>query len=258
MERNLKTQTKMKVNQNQNGSVFFYILLAVVLFAALAFTVSRSIRGSGSSTLTERQAEIAASEIMDYSAQISREVDRIRRNNISETDIDFFSEKFLKHTSNPSLWNQNPNCSSDECRVFHSAGGKMHETIFENYATPLSLPFSSSYPKGGHPSFHRVSVETAGTDAEDLIMNIVSIKQEVCEKINEKLGVPAPYDMNREQWLSFGSTAWGAISNGYWNFNETKSSQPLFEEATEMQGQTHGCYDVADYGITYYRMLIER
>lgn len=238
--------------------MFFYILLAVILFATLAYTISRSIRGNASNALTQRQAEIAAAEIMDYGAQVAREVDRLRRNNISETDIDFYADKFLKHTPTASRWNPNPNCSSDDCRMFHSAGGKMHETTFEDYANPLGLPFSSSHPKGGHPSFHRVSVETAGTDAEDLIMNIVNIKEEVCNIINSKLGVPNPYDMDREQWLSFGFTAWGATSNGYWNFSDTKSSQPLFEESTEMQGQTHGCYHVAGYGITYYRMLIER
>lgn len=134
----------------------------------------------------------------------------------------------------------------------------MHETIFENASDTLGLPLSTSHPKGGHPAFFRVSVENAGTDAEDLIMNIIKIKEEVCNIINKKLGVPEPLSMAREQWLSFGRTAYGAASNGYWNFSETKSAQPLFEEATEMQGQAHGCYNVAGYGITYYRMLLER
>ncbi len=248
----------MKAKTNQNGSVFFYILLAVVLFAALAFTISKSLRGTTSNALTNRQAEIAASEIMDYSAQIARQVDRLRRNGISETDIDFFSDKFLKHTPSPSQWNPNPNCADNECRIFHSAGGKMHETTFENFANTLGLPFSSSHPKGGHPAFFRVSVEGAGTDAEDLIMNIINIKEEVCNTINAKIGIPEALSMPREQWLSFGSTAWGATSNGYWNFSETKSTEPLFEEATQMQDQSHGCYHVAGYGITYYRILIER
>lgn len=248
----------MKANHGQSGSVFFYILLAVILFAALAFTLSRSLRGTNTSAMSERQAEIAAAEILEYSAQIAQEIDRLRRNGISETDLDFYSEKFLKHTASPSRWNPNPNCADNSCRVFQSAGGRMHETIFEDYATPLTLPFSSSHPKGGHPSFHRVSVENAGTDAEDLILNIVNLKTEICNIINKKIGVPAPLDMPREQWLSFGYTAYGSASNGYWNLSDTKSAQPLFEEATQMQGQPYGCYHVAGYGVTYYKMLIER
>lgn len=248
----------MTANTSQKGSVFFYILLAVVLFAALAFTVSRSLRGTTSNALTDRQAEIAASEIMDYSAQIAREVDRLRRKGISESDIDFESSLFSRHsTSPPTPWDANPNCASASCKVFDSAGGKMRETTFEQYATPHTLSTSNAVPRQGHPTFYRVSVLGHGTTAEDLTLQIIRILDTVCAAINDKLNLLAPTTITAEAAGSSGQTAEGG--DGYWNFSDTQTTEPLLDEATTIQGETQGCVRIGgDYGNVYFRILLER
>ncbi len=245
-------------NKTQTGSAFFYILLTVVLFAALAFTVSRSMRGSSTSTITDRQAELAASEIMAYSAQIAREVDRLRRKGISESDIDFSSDIFSRHQSTtPAPWDANPNCTDDTCRVFSSQGGRVRETTFESAADEHTLGFSTTLPRHGHPAFYRVSAVGSGTDAEDLVLEIIHLNNTVCEVINQKLNLPAPATLTPEASNSQGKTA--TSGDGYWNFENTLTSEPLFDEATELQGKVSGCFtQTGGYGNIYFTILIER
>lgn len=248
----------MTMKHNQRGSVFFYILLAVVLFAALAFTVSRSLRGNSTNALTQRQAEIAASEIMDYSAQIARAVDRVRRKGVSESDLDFSSNLFSRHASSPpNVWDANPNCADIQCKIFDSAGGKMAETIFESYAIEHTLGFSDDVPRHGHPAFYRVSALGHGSDAEDLVLHIIRIRDSICSAINDKLNLTAPATLSQEAAGSSGQTAEGG--DGYWDFEETETSEPLFDEAVNMQGQLQGCFRMGgDYGNVYFRVLLER
>ncbi len=248
----------MRAKRTENGSVFFYILLAVVLFAALAFTVSRSLRGSNTNALSERQAEIAANEIMDYSAQISREVDRLRRKGISESDLDFSSNLFSRHSASPpSSWDINPNCGSTECKIFQSAGGKMHETTFEQYATEHTLPTSNTIPRHGHPAFYRISALDHGSVAEDLTLQIIRVRDLVCAAINEKLNLGTPSTLTQEAAGSSGQTAEGG--DGYWNYSDTQTTEPLFDEATALQGKVQGCVRMGgDYGNVYFKVLLER
>ena len=51
---------KVRCN-SERGSMFFYIMLGVVLFATLAFTVSRGMRGSQTNAMSDRKDELAAS-----------------------------------------------------------------------------------------------------------------------------------------------------------------------------------------------------
>lgn len=242
----------------EKGSAFFYILLAVVLFGTLAFTVSRGMRGQQTKAMSGRKAELAASEIMTYSAQVAQRVDSIRRKNISESDIDFASSKFSRHNAAPPApWAENPNCLDTRCKMFASQGGTLRESTFENYVSSLTLSWSNNYPRQGHPAFYRISALDVGTDAEDLVMEIISLKDEVCAAINKSLALPSHETMDEEAAGSSGTTA-QSTSTGYWDFSNTQTSEPLFDEAIELQGKTQGCYRQNGYGNTYFKILIER
>ena len=67
---------------SERGNVFIFILLGLVLFAALSFTVARGFRSDTTSQMTDRQAELLATEIITYGQQMERTVNRLRRNGL--------------------------------------------------------------------------------------------------------------------------------------------------------------------------------
>ena len=56
----------MKTNRKtgESGNAFLIVMLGIALFAALAFTVSRSMRSDNTSRLSQREAVLAAADIL--------------------------------------------------------------------------------------------------------------------------------------------------------------------------------------------------
>ncbi len=159
---------KMNSKYNkQRGSVFFYILLGVVLFGALAFTVSRGMRGKQADTMTDRQAEISASEILDYAQKLGHAVDKLRRNGCSENEISF---------ENPLIGGYiNANSPVDKsCHIFEPEGGNHR----------LNHP-----PKYGD-SWHFIrflAIPSFGAGGYDGTAILKNINEKLCKTINKEL-----------------------------------------------------------------------
>ena len=114
-----------KPRDTQKGSAFFYILLGVVLFGTLAFTVSRGMRGQQTEAMSDRQAELAAADIIAYGQKIMRAVDKLRRKGCSENEITFEDNNSISKKTNGTAFDYtNPNSPGDfSCHVFHESGG---------------------------------------------------------------------------------------------------------------------------------------
>ena len=170
--------------RSERGSAFFYILLGVVLFGTLAFTVSRGMRGQQTSAMSERQAELAVSELLDYAQKIEHTVNRLRRNGCSENEISF-DNSFAAGYSNANSPVDN------SCHIFHQNGGGI------NYKTPNGNSLDQSQQGVGIHygvyQFHGLSqVENVGTDCgltncTELTVMVLNLKESLCRKINEKM-----------------------------------------------------------------------
>jgi len=172
---------------SEKGNVFLFILLGVVLFGALSFSVARGFRSDTSTSLSARQTELVASEILNYAARIERTINRLRRNGCSENDISFENPYYPASTVN----NRAP--SDQSCHVFEPEGGS---------ATYLQIPeqwllSTSNYPSVTHTTTghgHTVFIGSAKVtdlgdpDAADVMLVIPWLKDNICEKINDKLG----------------------------------------------------------------------
>ncbi len=164
----------MKINHKYNkeqGSVFFYILLGVVLFGTLAFTVSRGMRGQQTDSMTDRQAELIASELQDYAKKVASTIDKLRRRGCSENEISM---------ETPAGLNINANAPIDKsCHVFEPAGGNI---IF---VTPNKGVSNNSFWRAS--SFSNVG--GIGTGAVDLLLYLPSVNKKVCEVINKSANI---------------------------------------------------------------------
>ncbi|PCJ99155.1 MAG: hypothetical protein COA45_06860 [Zetaproteobacteria bacterium] len=156
---------------SEKGSALFYILLAVVLFGALSFTVARGMRGSQTSTLSSRKAALAASGILDYAQKIQRAIDQVRRKGCSENNISM---------ETPDGLNINPTAPINKsCHIFSPLGGNVTWSIPQDGVGDNSFWRASSHS----------NVQNIGTAKADLLLYLPSIDKTVCEKINKSANI---------------------------------------------------------------------
>lgn len=230
------------------------------MFAALSFTMSRGFRSEGTSKLSQRQAELAASEILNYAQSISRGVSRVRRKGCSESEISFNNHQGLSQTTDGTPYDYtNPNAPSDNsCEVFHPNGGAVKaKLISRDFAVP-----TSSVPGGimAPDSFvvQSVRVVGVGTDTgaagSELAIKIGRLKKEVCMRINDKLGITNPSDAPPHDVQGCDSDIYrGTFAD---------CAEPSGNEVTALQEKTSFCSKVFNSSDDIYywhtQILIER
>ena len=168
------------------GNVFMFILLGVILFAALAFVMSRGFRSDTTTAMSQRQAELLAVDILSYGQRLERAVGTLQRKGISESDISFFNEAIAGYDHIPA--------EGDSQKVFHPSGGT---------ATWKSPPPKANDGSAWHFTGHScvTGIGTGGTGCaanavgtdEDLIAVLPNVNATVCAAINKRLGIdPMP------------------------------------------------------------------
>jgi len=172
--------------QAEAGNVFMFILLGVVLFAALAFTVSRGFRSDTTSAMSARQAELAATDILNYAQRMERAVNRLRRKGTSESDISFDDVALTGFNHTPAV--------ADNDKVFDASGGNIR------YSPPVAnANDGSDWHFTGRTCIAGIGSGASGCDSdadtsnEELLMVLRNVNQSVCEEINGSLdiaGVP--------------------------------------------------------------------
>ncbi len=235
------------LRQSERGNVFIFILLGLVLFAALSYTVSRGFRSDTTSQMTERQAELTASEILTYAQQIERTIDRLRRNGCSENEISFENDDTAIYTF----------ATRDECKVFHEAGGKMRPWSLRDELGGADIFASySPYLIGG--SFF---IQDAGSANADLILYIGMVNPTLCQAINNKLGVDntgggLPYSPGTHIQSPF-IGVFGDLSEPPPSWASWSNSEP------DLVGHMSACTDYRDRNPSvglqiFYHLLIAR
>ena len=176
---------------DQSGSIFFYILLGVVLFGALAFTMSRGMRSQSTEALTKRQIEIAASELLGDAQTLERGVDRLRQNSISESDLCFAHDSISN--INKTAYETISACGSDENKLYRPEGGGV--SFFPVPADWLESVHTTHQGYGEWIFSNENAVAGLGSGAlntassVELIAHVNHLKEAVCAAINKELGI---------------------------------------------------------------------
>jgi hypothetical protein len=166
---------------HERGNVFLFIMLGIVLFAALTFTVSKSFQNqTTTSNLSKKEAMLAASDIMSYAQSVERGVNRVRRKSTSESDISFSYESgstFEHGTPQP-----------DRNNVFKTAGGGATwktPQAGSNDGSPWFFTGETCIQDLGTGG---ATCNTSGND-EELLIVLPNVDTVVCDAINERLGI---------------------------------------------------------------------
>lgn len=177
--------------QNQRGNILFLILLAVVLFAALAYAVTSSMRGGGKDVSSEN-AQAAAATIMQWFSGLDATVLRMNvSQDIKYEDISFVYDAKAYGGAPVSNYMNNSRCTSDTCRVFKPTGGDMQPADFSKWGVkdPTGATTSSLHP--GLIVLQVMQWPGAGTDKNDIVLWLYFMAPEICTAINEKTGITA-------------------------------------------------------------------
>ena len=251
MKATSQLNTSVSARSKERGSALFYILIAVVLFAALSYTVSNMMRGDSSAEMVgEERAKVLASEILNYGRAVRTAVQDMRiSNGCADTDISFENNEVSGYTNT-------------SCQVFNPAGGDV--TYIAPIADILDSEFEGEFSYGNlyfNGSNEIVGVGTTCGDIScmDLVMFIPYVKEEVCRAINESLGVTSAGDaVPSEGVIAF----WpGEEFDGV--YGASTIDRVIGDDAPVLANQPVGCLFLDEAGHPYetnffYQVLIAR
>ena len=180
-----KKQTH-KIKTNQKGNAFLIVLLGIALFAALAFTISRSMRSDNTTRLSQREAVLAAADVLDYAQQMERAVNKLRRRGVSENDISFVNDYAAGYEHTPNQLNEN--------KIFNISGGGINWIDPTPGVDQNMLPYVDASVRLNEWMFSgRNTLPGLGTaNGKELLLALHFVKKEICLKINDRLGIDNP------------------------------------------------------------------
>lgn len=149
-----------------------YVLIAIVLFAALSMTIGRQTDTSEADDLDDGKAELYATQLIAYATQAKSAVDQMLFTGAQIGDLVFTLPSEAGFNTAPTLY-----------KVYHPDGGGLNpgtlrsETIDQNIADPVAGWYLGRFN----------NVEWTRTTGTDVILVAFQIKKSICEKINEKI-----------------------------------------------------------------------
>ncbi len=155
-------------NYKESGNAFVYILIAVVLFAALSFVLIRQEDSKETGVLTPDTARIIATQMISTAAEVKGGLDQMVFAGTHPSEFGF--EK-------PSAFGAAPHYD----KVFHPDGGGISLPSFPVNALP-SVALAS--PVSGWYLGRFNNVGWTDSTNHDVILTAYGINQMVCQEIN--------------------------------------------------------------------------
>jgi hypothetical protein len=217
------TRARIIYRPKERGNALFLILIAIILFAALAYAVTRSTTGNNNAVSEKNETLYAQyAGIMNLAAT---EVTRLMLRGCVLSD--FVGSSNMVAPSNTA------------CAFYANHGGPFPYT--RSFVDPATQPILL---------FSKTAVPDIGTSAEDVVGNIPlwggEGQRSLCDLINLKNGITYVPDMNNDSFYENGSANDMGLTSG------ASLSAPF-------AGKSQGCFwDGANGYYFMYQVLIER
>lgn len=184
----------MKHNAHSaSGNVLIYVLIAVVLFAALSFALTKQMGSGGATgTLDTNKARLRAEELINYATSARSTIEQMRTmTNVLPQEFNFVRQGGAGYGTAPHT-----------AKVYHPAGGGLN--IF-NATDEL---FKSGSAKRGWVVQQGTNVAWSASSASDIIFTFLDVNPAICQAINERLlkddTVPATTVNSSETFINGG------------------------------------------------------
>ena len=186
----VKTKAGSEAFASEQGSIFFYIILGVALFASLSFVVTRSTRSTSVSSMSERQADILATDLITYSKKVENSVNYLLQRGCSESQLSFENSVVSGYENIVDPKGDNT------CHIFHSDGAGM------SWQLPPDGVSDKQYTFNGRNVISGIGSSCFGSSrCTELTLFLENVDVAVCRAVNRivKLGTAdIPVDANNE------------------------------------------------------------
>jgi hypothetical protein len=176
------------MRKSEQGSVFFYILIGIVLFAAVTFAVNNMMRASSGqfNISTQEEMRIALSEVRQVVEEHKKTIQQIILNGYPVDSISAYDSTYYPYA--------NTDCTVDNCKMYVVASNGISWYRFTLIHTGLTdvpnvTAQSPSFPNGVYWTWYA----DQGSTWPDLIYAI-RIKKDFCNFINTTIGVTTDID----------------------------------------------------------------
>lgn len=168
-----REQKNKKAGENlkEKGNALIYVLIAVVLFAALSFTLMNQARNEGTDEIDDAKTGLYATQIIAYAAQAKSALDNMSFSGSKITDFDFVLPGETGFNTAPHTH-----------KLFHPASGG----LLKGTLPAAAVTETGSNPAPGWYTGRFNNVEWTDTSGTDIILTAYQISKAVCENINEK------------------------------------------------------------------------
>lgn len=214
------------------GNALLFVLIAVALFSALVFTMTRGNRTHGMNT--EENAALQAQQVASYAAKLSHAVETVMlQNGCLQSEVSFENNIVSGYD----------NGAVAKCKVFDPAGGAM---VFDTPPAPAvdtaAATDAGSSLAGRYFIAGNIAVNNAGTSSADLVFVMPWVTEIVCKALNQltKNDSSIPADAGT-------------------SFDDTKFQGVYAEDFTldTGTGLQNGCYSGSG-GYHFYYVLLAR
>ena len=161
----------------ESGNVMFFILIAIVLLAALSFAITQGGRDSSNNMSTERQ-RLLGTEIIDYGDVLQKSVQILRSRGIAFTSLGFAAPGL------PAAYGIAGAAPTAE--IFNDAGaGALYKRADDQSFTGAA----QDYIFTARNEIAQVGTTCGGDDCADLLVLLPGLARAVCIDINRQLGI---------------------------------------------------------------------
>tara|TARA_B100001989_G_scaffold252070_1_gene232998 strand:- start:479 stop:1177 length:699 start_codon:yes stop_codon:yes gene_type:complete len=169
----MKTKREQNFKRNsQDGNALLYVLIAIVLFAGLGFTLARQSHNQGVSELDDARAELYADQLIAYAAQAQNSIDQMLFSGSEIADLDFTLPSEAGFNTAPY-----------HNKVYHpTGGGLIPSSLNDSMKKEASPTPPASWYLGRFNN-----VEWSDSTNPDVMLSAYQITREICEKINIKI-----------------------------------------------------------------------
>ncbi len=171
------------MNHKSSGNVLFLILIAVALFAALAYAVT-STSNSGVKNSQKEKDQTYIAQLLQYATSLQTGVQRLKLiNGCDDTQLGFGNTVWQFTWSSAIVpLNHNPSAIA-KCKLFDPAGGNLRAINI----VPEKSPYTN-IKKPGNFAVSVAKINGVGTDEPDLVLTTSYFTDEICQSINEISG----------------------------------------------------------------------
>lgn len=158
--------------KSASGNVLLYVLIGVVLFGALSFSLTKQLGTGGmSGTLTENQAKLKAESLINYATGAKAVIEQMHTmQNILPDEFDFIKFGDANYDDPP-----------HRGKPYHPVGGGL--TVYEVDEDV----FASGTDKRGWVAQTGQNVEWTQTPTHDVVFTFLDLDTSVCKAINKRL-----------------------------------------------------------------------